>query len=79
MSPVDRQQIEQLERDLRAARTAYDDVDVSPDAWQRNEDLVAGGGIRRPPQHAHGGGRRCRGAARGRSRLAGARRARRGG
>ncbi len=42
MSPVDRQQIEQLERDLRAARTAYDDVDVSPDAWQRNQDLVAG-------------------------------------
>ena len=40
MSPLDRQRTETLERDLRAARTAYDDVDVSPDAWQRNLELL---------------------------------------
>ena len=44
MSPADKQQIEQLERDLRGTRTAYDDVDVAPDAWQRNQDLVARAG-----------------------------------
>ena len=43
MSPVDRHQIDQLERDLRAARSFYDDVQVSPDAWQRNQDLLLRG------------------------------------
>lgn len=37
MSHID---LDQLERDLRAARTAFDDVPVSPDAWQRNQELV---------------------------------------
>ena len=43
MSPVDRQQIEQLERELRTARTTFDDVEVSHDAWQRNQDLLRSG------------------------------------
>ena len=47
MSPVDRPQIEQLERDLRTARSAYDDVSVSPDAWQQNQRRLAAGGARR--------------------------------
>jgi hypothetical protein len=37
---MSRPDLEMLERDLRAARTAYDDVPVSPDAWQRNQQLV---------------------------------------
>ena len=41
MSPLDRHHLEQLERELRSARTAFDDVDVSPDAWQRNQELVS--------------------------------------
>ncbi|HET9946275.1 MAG TPA: hypothetical protein VFR56_11535 [Actinomycetes bacterium] len=47
MSPVDRQQIEQLEAELRAARAAFDDVEVSPDAWQRNQDLLRSGSASR--------------------------------
>ena len=61
MSPADMdrpERIELLERDLRAARTAYDDVKVSPDAWQRNQDLLLRGSTtprRRTPMAAAAG------------------------
>ena len=41
MSPDAMDRLERLEHDLRAARTAFDDVEVSPDAWQRNQELVS--------------------------------------
>jgi hypothetical protein len=50
MSPLDATRIEKLERDLRDARSLYDEVDVVPDAWQRNQEMVAAaalGGRRR--------------------------------
>jgi len=37
MSPMSRERIEQLEGDLRTARSSFDDVHVSPDAWQQNQ------------------------------------------
>jgi hypothetical protein len=47
MSPNDRQQTEQLERDLRQARALFDDVDVSSDAWQQNQRRLAADRSRR--------------------------------
>jgi len=39
--------VERLERDLRAARSAYDDVVVSSDAWQENQRRLGTGHHRR--------------------------------
>ena len=47
---MSRPDLETLERDLRDARSLYEQVDVAPDAWQRNRELVAAaalGGRRR--------------------------------